>query len=287
MASEIDYLICATLTADHYFPGCGVQIQHKLGMPHLPALDIRQQCAGYVYGMQLADVLIRSGSARTVLLIGVEVHSAFFAHSKATWAALHGDTDQRVSDEEYEWNTRFRYITPLFGDAGGAMVLGASTEADGDRGVLACELHSDGSELELLYVPGVGSCRLPMIDQQSIDEGLFVPRMEGRGLFKAAVQRMPEVTRSVLSGAGYTLDDLDFGIFHQANLRINQAAQKALGLPDSKVHNNIDRHGNTTAATLPLCYYEAREAGKVKPGDLVVFTAFGAGLQWGSVLVRL
>ena len=285
-ASEIDYIVCATMTPDHYFPGAGTLIQHKLGMPAVPALDIRQQCAGFAYGLQLVDALIRSGVARNVLLVGTDVHTALMPFSRQAWAVLLGEEEGPISEQEREFIGRFRHLVVLFGDAAGAMVFGAEEHSDG-RGILGSALFGDGGSKEILYVPGAGSLNRPWVDAEMIRRGDTAPVMDGRQVFRLAVTRMPEVTRDLLTRHGYTLDDLDLLVMHQANLRINEAAQKALGLPDEKVHNIVQRYGNTTSATLPLCFHEARAVGKAKPGSLVAFAALGAGLHWGAVLMRL
>lgn len=282
---EVDYLVCATMTPDHYFPGSGTLIQAKLGMEPRPAIDLRQQCAGFAYGLQLVDSLIRSGIARTVLLVGTDVHSALMPHSKKAWAVLMGEDPGPLAAEEIAWNSRFRHLYVLFGDAAGAMVFRA--ESGGERGILAHALYGDGNHKGILYVPGGGSAYRPWVDAEMIARGDTVPVMEGKSVFKLAVTHMPRVTREVLEKAGYTLDDLDLLIMHQANLRINEAAQKVLGLPNERVHNNIQKYGNTTSATLPLAFFEAQEAGKAPAGALVAFTALGAGLHYGSVLVRI
>jgi 3-oxoacyl-[acyl-carrier-protein] synthase-3 len=173
----------------------------------------------------------------------------------------------------------------LFGDAAGAFVFVAAD--GGERGILGGELHGDGAHKEILYVPGGGSGSRPWVTPEMIAAGDTVPVMDGRQVFKLAVTRMPAVTRSVLAAHGYGLDDLDLLVMHQANLRINQVAQKALGLPDEKVFNNIQRYGNTTSATLPLAFHEARQEGRAPQGALVAFTALGAGLHWGAVLMRM
>ncbi|HLX10012.1 MAG TPA: 3-oxoacyl-[acyl-carrier-protein] synthase III C-terminal domain-containing protein, partial [Thermoanaerobaculia bacterium] len=174
-----------------------------------------------------------------------------------------------------------------FGDGGGAMVFRRAERADDDRGILAAALYGDGNHREILYVPGGGSRRRPFVTCEMIQRAETVPVMDGRAVFKLAVTRMPEVTREVLRRGGFGLEDLDLLVMHQANLRINEASQKALGLSDAKVHNNIQRYGNTTSATLPIAFNEARQAGKAPAGSLVAFTALGAGLHWGSVLVRV
>ncbi len=286
-AGEVDYLVCATMTPDHYFPGTGTLVQHRLGLAPIPALDIRQQCAGFAYGLQLVGALIGSRVARTVLLVGTDVHTSLMPFSPRTWEViLAGDHGEALDPAEHAWNTRFRHLTVLFGDAAGAMVFRAAGNGD-RRGILGCELYGDGGQKGILHVPGLGSAHRPFIDHAMIDRGDTVPVMDGRAVFKLAVTRMPEVTRSLLARCGFGLDDLDLLIMHQANLRINEAAQRALGLPDAKVHNNIQKYGNTTSATLPLAFHEARAEGKAPPGSLVAFAALGAGMHWGAVLLRL
>jgi 3-oxoacyl-[acyl-carrier-protein] synthase-3 len=284
-AGEIDYIVCATMTPDHYFPGTGTLLQQKLGMRPLPALDIRQQCAGYVYGLQMVDALIRSGIARNVLLVGADVHTSLMPFSAQTFEVLHGRDPGPLPQEDFEWNSRFRHLLVLFGDGAGAMVFRAQEE-DG-RGILDSILYGDGNHKDILYVPGGGSARRPFVSCDMIREADTVPVMDGKAVFKLAVTRMPEVTREVLARQGYTPDDLDLVIMHQANLRINEKAQQILGLPKGKVYNNIQKYGNTTSATLPLAFHEARQAGMVPEGSLVAFVALGAGLHWGAVLMRV
>jgi len=284
-AGEIDYIVCATMTPDHYFPGTGTLIQRLLGIDPVPALDLRQQCAGFAYGLQTVDALIRSGVAKNVLLVGTDVHTSLMPFSERTWDVLFNDSGP-LSEEEWQWNCRFRHLLVLFGDGAGAMVFRASEEGDG-RGILGSKLYGDGNHMDILYVPGLGSKRRPFVTPEMIAEGDHVPIMDGQAVFKLAVTHMPRVTERVLKESGYTIEDLDLLVMHQANLRINAAAQKVLKLPDEKVHNNIQKYGNTTSATLPICFFEAREAGKAPEGSLVAFTALGAGLHYGSVLVRI
>jgi len=282
---EIDYVVCATMTPDHYFPGSGTLIQQKLGLRPLPALDIRQQCAGYAYGLQLVDALIRGGIAKNVLLVGTDVHTSLMPFSEQTFEVLHGRDPGPLPDEDFQWNSQFRHLLVLFGDAAGAMVFRASNE-DG-RGILDSALYGDGNHKDILYVPGGGSSRRPWVTCDMIKKADTVPVMDGRQVFKLAVTRMPEATREVLSRQGYGIDDLDLLIMHQANLRINEKAQHVLGLPDDKVYNNIQKYGNTTSATLPLAFHEARKKGMAPEGALVAFAALGAGLHWGAVLMRV
>ncbi|MDP9120025.1 MAG: 3-oxoacyl-ACP synthase, partial [Acidobacteriota bacterium] len=240
---------------------------------------------GFAYGLQMVDALIRSGTARTVLLVGADVHTSLMPFSERTFEVLHGRDPGPLSAAEFEWNSRFRHLLVLFGDGAGAMVF---RRGDGeDRGILASALYGDGNHRDILYVPGGGSQRRPFVSREMVERAETVPVMDGKAVFKLAVTRMPEVTREVLRRGGYTLDDLDLLIMHQANLRINEATQKSLGLPSSKVHNNIQKYGNTTSGTLPIAFHEARQVGKAPPGALVAFTALGAGLHWGSVLIRI
>jgi len=284
---EVDYVVCATMTPDHYFPGTGTLIQQRLGIDPLPALDIRQQCAGFAYGLQVVDALIRSGTARRVLLVGSDVHTALYPFSARTWEVLDGRDPGPLEPEEFAANSRWRHLVVLFGDAAGAMVFRPSEPDEDGRGILACALYGDGGEKEILYVPGAGSANRPWVTAEMIAAGETVPVMDGRKVFRLAVTKMPEATLEVLGRCGCGIDDLDLLVMHQANLRINEAAQKVLGLPDGKVYNNIQRYGNTTSATLPLAFHEAREEGRAPEGALVAFAALGAGLHWGAVLMRV
>ena len=282
---EIDYLVCATMTPDHYFPGSGTLIQQKLGLRPLPALDIRQQCAGFAYGLQIVDGLIRGGVAKNVLLVGSDVHTSLMPFSAQTFEVLHGRDPGPLPEEDFQWNSKFRHLLVLFGDAAGAMVFRA--QKDDGRGILESALYGDGNHKEILHVPGGGSARRPWVTCDMIKTADTVPVMDGRQVFKLAVTRMPEATREVLSRQGYGIEDLDLLIMHQANLRINEKAQQVLGLPSGKVYNNIQKYGNTTSATLPLAFHEARQAGMAPEGALVAFAALGAGLHWGAVLMRV
>jgi 3-oxoacyl-[acyl-carrier-protein] synthase-3 len=282
---EVDYVVCATMTPDHYFPGTGTLIQQKLGLRPLPVLDIRQQCAGFAYGLQVVDALIRGGVAKTVLLVGADVHTSLMPFSARTFEVLHGRDPGPLSPEEFEWNSRFRHLLVLFGDGAGAMVFRAGPVED-SRGILDHALYGDGNHRDILYVPGGGSQRRPFVSPEMIAAADTVPVMDGKAVYKLAVTRMPEATREVLERQGYSTADLDLLIMHQANLRINEKAQQILGLPDTKVYNNIQKYGNTTSATLPIAFHEARQKGMAPQGSLVAFAALGAGLHWGAVLMR-
>jgi 3-oxoacyl-[acyl-carrier-protein] synthase-3 len=281
---DIDYLIFATMTPDYYFPGSAPFLQRKLGLEHVPCLDIRQQCAGFVYALQLADALIRSGQYRRVLVVGGEAHASLVPWSEKSWRIAFGQEDGPVSAEEFERNTETRDRVVLFGDGAGAIVV--ETREDGDSGVVDCLLHTNGDEAERLWTKAAGSAYRPYITPEMIESGDVTPVVEGRKVYALAVTFMPKVTLEILERNDLTLEDLDLVIFHQANLRINEGVQKRLGLPDEKVFNNIQNYGNTTAGTIPIAYHEALEQGRAKPGDLVAFVGLGSGLNWGAVLYR-
>ncbi len=282
---EIDLVVFATMTPDHYFPGAGALLQAKLGLRAVPCLDIRQQCVGFLYGLQVADAHVRAGFARTVLLVGAEVHSGFMPWSAANWDYMLGRGDTPPTAQEHEWNSRFRHLTVLFGDAGAAVVLRAHD--DGARGVVDHLLHTDGADHDKLYVPGNGFKHRPYIDAGQLARGDHIPVMDGRYVFKVATTRMVEAAQALLQRNGLGVADLEMVLMHQANKRINEYCQRALGLPDDKVLHNIERYGNTTAATVPLLWDECVRGGRLRPGDHVLMVAFGAGMNWGASLVRV
>ena len=280
---EVDLVVFATMTPDHYFPGCGPILQAKMGLRSVPCFDIRQQCSGFLYGLQLVDAHVRAGLAKTVLLVGAEVHSGFMTWTEPQFQILYGRSETPPTPEEYAWNTRFRHLTVLFGDAGAAVVLKAM---DDGRGILDQILHADGTDYEKLYVPGTGFKYRPYTDPAQIERGDHIPVMDGRYVFKMATTSMLEVTQELLNRNSLSVADLRMVLMHQANKRINEYCQKALGLPDEKVAHNIERYGNTTAATIPLLWDECVREGRIKSGDLVLMTSFGAGMTWGATLVR-
>jgi 3-oxoacyl-[acyl-carrier-protein] synthase-3 len=282
-ASDIDFVVSATMTPDHYFPGNGGLIAARLGMKTTHALDIRMQCAGFLSGLQTADAFIRSGMYDRVLLVGSEVHSGLMPWPKPVWDVMLGKSPGPCDPFWYERATGMRDRAVLFGDAGGAMVLEANESGDG-RGLLSFAMYTDGAHWDKLYVPGGGCKSRPYFSPEMFDRLETVPIVEGRQVFRLAAQLMPAAVQEVLMQNGRTLADLDLLLMHQANLRINEAAQKVLGLPDEKVYNNIQKYGNTTAATLPMAFHEAKQLGRIKPGSLVGFTALGAGLHWGAAL---
>lgn len=281
---EIDLIIFATMTPDHFFPGCGGLLQSKLGIRDIPCFDIRQQCAGFLYGMQLADAQIRSGMAKTVLLVGAETHTGFMPWTQENYQFLYGKTEKAPTPEEFEWNTRFRNVTVLFGDAGAAVVLKA--HEDGARGVLDCILRTNGSDYERIYVPGAGFKHRPYVDPDQIRRGEHIPVMNGMYVYRNATHCMANVSREILERNNLTLKDISIVLMHQANRRINERVQKMLDIPDEKVIYNIHKYGNTTAATIPLLWDEAVRTGRIRSGDLVLMVAFGAGMNWGALLLR-
>jgi 3-oxoacyl-[acyl-carrier-protein] synthase-3 len=283
--ADVDMVVYATMTPDHYMPGNGGLLQAKLGLRNIPCFDIRQQCAGFVYALQLADAHVRAGLAKTVLIVGAEVHTMFMPFGEATWARLDGKLDTPLSQEEWDLNTSFRHLEVLFGDGAAAVVVRAH-EGDDGRGVLDHIIRADGTDWNRLCVPGGGSESRPYFGPELVASGRQWPQMDGRYVFKMATTRMAEVAQEILARNGVTPADLSMVLMHQANRRINEYVQKLLGLPESKVIHNVYKYGNTTAATIPLLWDEATRTGRIKPGDLVMTVAFGAGMNWGANLLR-
>lgn len=258
--ADLDAIVFATSTADHYAPGNGVLLQHQLGAGFIPAIDIRTQCSGFVYALSVADAWIRGGSFRRILVVGAEVQS----------------TGMDVT-------TRGRNTAVIFADGAGAAVLVA--DDDPARGIMGFDLHGDGGQADKLWVES------RVRYEHGMAEGTFDPQvnclqMDGREVFRNAVVRMPESVRAVLAPHGLAPADLALLLPHQANLRISEMVQKELGLADTQVYNNIQRYGNTTSATIPIALDECVRAGRLGPGDLVACTAFGSGFLWGSCLLR-
>lgn len=280
---DLDAVVFATMTPDHVLPGDGPLLQAALGLrTDLPTFDIRQQCSGFLYGLELADLLIQSGRYRKVLLVGAEVHTGFMPWHLG-WDTVIGRSTREVTDAEKAENTASRDRTVLFGDGAGAAVIEARDE---DRGLLKTKLFTDGTGAGVLTMPGASFKRRPFVDQAQIEAGETLPVMSGKEVFRSAVTLMPQAVREVCDGGGVTVADLDLVLVHQANLRIIEGVQKALDLPPEKVPHNIERYGNTTAATLPILFHECRQQGLVRPGGLVAFTALGSGLHWGAALYR-
>ena len=280
---DIDFIVFATMTPDHYFPGNGGLLARRLGMKTTHALDIRMQCAGFLSGLQTADAFIRSGMYDRILLVGAEVHSALMPWPQSVWDVMLGTAPGPCDPEWYAVATGMRDRAVLFGDGAGAFVLEANESGDG-RGLLSFAMYTDGNHWDKLHVPGVGCKYRPYVNLEMVRRLDAIPIVKGPQVFRLATQLMPTAVLEVLGSHGKTLADLDLLLMHQANLRINEAAQKVLGLPDGKVFNNIEKYGNTTAATLPMAFHEAKLAGRAKRGSLVGFTALGAGLHWGAGL---
>jgi 3-oxoacyl-[acyl-carrier-protein] synthase III len=259
---DLDLIIFATLSPDLFFPGSGCLLQHKLGLIDTPALDIRQQCTGFLYGLATADAFIRSGMYHRILLVGSEVHS----------------TGLDVS-------TQGRDVTVIFGDGAAAVCL-EGIETNRKVGILSCVLHADGSLARDLMTEAPASRENPRISAEMLAARRHYPVMDGKGIFKNAVRRLPEVCKQALSKANLAVADIDLFIPHQANLRINQAFARALEVDEHKVYHNIQRYGNTTAASIPLALDEALEKGIVGSGSTVMFIGLGAGLTWGAVIYR-
>jgi 3-oxoacyl-[acyl-carrier-protein] synthase-3 len=257
--ADLDLIILATLSPDYNFPGSAVLLQHKLGVGKIGALDVRNQCSGFIYGLAVADAFIQSGQYRRILLVGAEVHSTGL-----------------------ELTTRGRDVAVLFGDGAGAVVLGPSED---ERGVRSVHLHSDGKHATKLWLEAPASRYSPRISEQMILEGRHYPKMEGRAVFKHAVVRFPEAIREALDASGLGLEEVDLLILHQANSRISEAVASAIGLPMEKFFNNIEKVGNTTAASIPIALDEAVRQGRVKEGHRLVLAAFGSGFTWASALV--
>jgi len=259
-ASDLDMIIFATLSPDVNFPGSSCILQKMLGVPGIATLDIRNQCTGFVYALSIADQFIKTGMMKTVLVVGGEVHSSGL-----------------------DMTTRGRDVTVLFGDGAGVAIV---TATEGEHRILDSKLHADGTDYDVLMLEAPASRLNPRLTPEMLDEARHYPTMDGRQVFRKAVTAMPAVVHEVLEPHGFGTDDIDMLIPHQANLRINQMVQRNLGLSDDRVFNNIMKYGNTTAASIPIALHEALQAGKVNTGDLVVLTAFGAGLTWGANLLR-
>ncbi|HMC01348.1 MAG TPA: beta-ketoacyl-ACP synthase III [Flavobacteriaceae bacterium] len=259
---DIDFVVFATMTPDYYFPGCGVQIQDMLELNNVGAIDIRNQCSGFVYALSVADQFIKTGMYKNILVVGAEFHS-----------------------NGLDKSTRGRGVTVIFGDGAGACVL--SREEDTTKGILSTHLHSEGKYADKLIVesPSIRHWVPDILDSKEEDLSYF-PYMDGTFVFKHAVVRFSEVIREGLEKNNLTKEDIDMLIPHQANLRIAQFIQKKFGLRDNQVFNNIMKYGNTTAASVIIALTEAWEEGKIKEGDTVVLAAFGSGFTWGSVIMK-
>ncbi|PVW16356.1 3-oxoacyl-ACP synthase III family protein [Marixanthomonas spongiae] len=262
-ATDIDMIVFATLSPDMYFPGGGVEVQELMDMKTIPALDVRNQCSGFVYAMSVADQFVKTGMYENILVIGSENHS--------------GGLD---------FTTRGRSVSVIFGDGAGAAVVSRSEDDQG--GILSTHLHSEGKHKDELALQGPSTEHwVPEIIAENPQEDIpYYPYMNGQFVFKHAIVRFAEVIHEGLEANGLTTSDIDMLIPHQANLRISQFIQQKLKLSDDQVFNNIQKYGNTTAASIPIALSEAHKAGKIKKDDIVVLAAFGSGFTWGSVIIR-
>ena len=260
---EVDFVVFATLSPDYYFPGCGVLVQKELGLKTVGALDIRNQCSGFLYALSVADQYIKTGMYRNILVIASETQSP----------AL-------------DMSTRGRNMAVLFGDGAGAAVVSRS---EGENGILSTHLHSEGAYADALAMiaPGVGTKWVPeILAENDPDDVSYYPNMNGQFVFKNAVVRLAEVINEGLEANGLTVGDIDMLVPHQANLRISQFVQHQFKLSDAQVYNNIMKYGNTTAASVPIALAEVVGEGKIKEGDVVVLAAFGSGFTWASAIIR-
>lgn len=280
---DVDVLITATMTPDLTNPGIAGLVQNKMGLGNIPVYDIRQQCSGFLYALDMADALIESGKAETVAVIGAEVHAGYLPWGE-TWDIVLGSSDREPTPEEYARNTEHRAWSVLFGDGAGAMILQRTDEPG--VGFLASSLHTDGEHFELIIVPGLGSLQRPFASEAQLQAGLHMPRMDGGGLYRQAVRLMPDSIRRALEAAGLEMDEIGVVVAHQANERILAGVRKQLGVDEKLVPSNIDRWGNTTAGTLPILFHELSEQGRIAPDSVTCFTAFGAGAHWGAMLYR-
>ncbi len=261
---DIDFIVFATLSPDYYFPGPGVLVQRDLGLKNIGALDVRNQCSGFIYALSVADQYIKTGMYKNILVIGSELQSTGL-----------------------DMSTRGRGVSVIFGDGAGAAVL--SRETDLSKGILSTHLHSEGQHAEELYVnaPGMGGRWITdIIAENNKDDESYFPYMNGQFVFKNAVVRFAEVINEGLQANDLQVSDIDMLIPHQANLRIAQYIQAKFKLTDEQVFNNIQKYGNTTAASIPIALTEAWEQGKIKSGDTVVLAAFGSGFTWASAIIK-
>jgi 3-oxoacyl-[acyl-carrier-protein] synthase-3 len=260
-AEDVDFIVFATLSSDYNFPGSGVLLQRKLPFRQIGAMDVRAQCSGFIYALSVADQYIRAGTYKTVLVIGSEVQSNVF-----------------------ELSDRGRNMSVIFGDGAGAVLLEATEEPN--KGILTTKLHSDGRFAEELYLEHPGSRRKERFSPDMIDKGELLPYMNGKLVFVNAIKYFPEVIREALADCNLKDEDIDLLVPHQANARITVAIQKEFNLPDEKIVSNIDKYGNTTAASIPIGLCEAWEEGRIKEGDLIAIAGFGSGFMWASALIR-
>jgi len=257
---SLDCIILATLSPDYHFPGSACVLGDKLGLPGVPAIDIRAQCSGFIYSLSVADNFVRGGQYRRILVVGSEKHSM----------AL-------------EFADRGRDVTVLFGDGAGAVLVGPTDE---DRGILSTHLHADGRYADSLWLECPGSAHPRWVTPDMLEEGRTFPKMKGRSVFKVAVEVLPQVITEALEKNGMGLEDIDLFIYHQANLRIIESVSMRMGIPPEKIYNNIQEYGNTTAGSIPIALHEAVEKGLLRKGQHALLASFGSGFTWASAVLR-
>jgi len=260
-AQDLDFIIFATLSPDHHFPGNGCYLQPKMGLSEIGCMDIRNQCSGFIYSLATADAFVKTGMYKRILVVGAEVHSSGLS----------------FTDEG-------RDVSVIFGDGAGAVIVGPSE--DPSRGILTNHLHADGAFADILRLEMFDISQKPCLTHEMLDRGSLWPKMKGKEVFRVAVTKIPEVIEEALNASNLKVEDVDLFIPHQANLRINQFAAAKLGVAEEKFFSNIQRYGNTTAASLPIALSEALEQGLIKEGSVVMFVAFGAGFTWGASVMR-
>ena len=261
---DLDAIILATLSPEADFPGTSFFLHERLGAGAIPCFDLRAQCSGFVYSLSVGEALLRAGAMQRILVVGCEVHSTGI-----------------------DLTTRGRDVAVLFGDGAGAVVLEANDNPEDPAGLLAVRLHAEGKHARRLWIEAPGSGHTPQrITPEILSEGRHWPHMEGRYVFKHAVTRMPQVLHEALDAAGVKLADVDYFLFHQANLRINEFVSEQLGIAPEKCPHNIERYGNCSAASIPMLLHEIQRDGRLRPGQLIAMTAFGSGFTWASAILR-
>jgi len=260
-AREIDFIIFATLSPDHHFPGSGCYLQKKMGISEIGCMDIRNQCTGFLYSLAVADAFVRIGMYKRILVVGAEVHSSALS-----------------------FTNEGRDVAVLFGDGAGAVIVGPSE--DPSRGILSNHLHADGRYADTLRLEIWDISKKPYITPQTLEEGRIWPKMKGKEVFKMAVTKIPEVVNEALQANKLKIQDIDIFLPHQANLRINQFSAARLGVPEDRFYSNIQRYGNTTAGSIPIAMSELLEQGVIREGMCIMLVAFGSGFTWGASVIR-
>jgi 3-oxoacyl-[acyl-carrier-protein] synthase-3 len=279
---EVDYILFNTMTPDYLFPGSGALLASRLGCTRAPALDLRVQCAAMIFSVQVASSLIKSGAASNVLIVGAEAHAGFMPWRD--WDILEGTSTARPSPEAWERATRHRGWAVIFGDGAGAVLLEKNDRPE--SGLLGMDLRTEGEHAQQLFIP-TGFRSRQYVTHESVSSDAVLPVMAGREIYKHAVTKLPKSVHAACKQAGVQLEQIDWFVAHQANLRINDAISAKLGVDPERMPSNIERYGNTSAATIPILLDEMRRDGRVKPGQLLCFIALGAGIHWGTAIFRV